>query len=688
MAAITSTGFGSGLDINGLVTKLIAAESQPLQSLSTKETAYQAQLTAYGNVKSALSAFQSAVSGLESASTFQTVAASSSDSSVYTATASGSAVPGSYAIEVTSIAKSQKLASGAFESLNDIVGTGKLTFQFGTDEGGGVFTANGTKTSKDVTIDAAHSSLAGVRDAINAAKIGVTATVINDGTGYRLALTAQDTGAANSLKITVTGDSAGDDLDNTGLSQLAYDPALTLGNGKNLTQTVAAQDATLNVDGINDIKKASNTVTDLIEGVTLNLFQESAPGVSATLSVKKDPASVTSEIQKFINAYNDLKSTLGDVSAYDPKTQKGGILLGDSTILTMQRQLRALLTTNIPGVTGNDRLLSNIGISFQKDGTLSLNSTKLQAALTANATDVASLFATVGTASDSLMNYVDATSASKPGSYAVTVSQLATQGYSEGAGTAALANTDGTFTSPVVIDSDNNTLVLEVDGVQTDTITLSQGSYATAAALTAEIQSKINGDSALIAAEDSVAVSFDNATSKLRISSNKYGSVSTVAMISVGSNSASTLGLSASSGNAGVDVAGTINGIEASGSGQYLTGAFGDASSGLKIQVMGGALGARGTVNYSQGYAKQIDAYVGIAIGSTGPINARTEGINKSVADINDRVAVMKKRLATLQQQYLNKFNAMDALVAQMKSTSDFLTQQLTNLANIMPKGN
>ena len=279
---ITSTGLGSGIDINGLVSKIMAVESQPLQQLDTKEATYQAQLASYGQVKSALSAFQAAVGGLESATSFQSIAATSADSSVYTASASSIAVPGTYSIEVVKLAQSQKLISGAFTGVNDVVGTGTLTFQFGTDDGMGGFTVNSTKAAQSVTIDAAHDTLSGVRDAINAANIGVTATIINDGTGYKLSLTSSDTGAANSLKITVTNDSVGTNLDNTGLSQFAYDPAGSVGNGKNLTQTLAAQDAELNVDGINGIKKSSNVVSDVVQGVTLNLLKQSVSGVSTT----------------------------------------------------------------------------------------------------------------------------------------------------------------------------------------------------------------------------------------------------------------------------------------------------------------------------------------------------------------------------------------------------------------------
>jgi flagellar hook-associated protein 2 len=679
MVAITSTGLGSGLDINGLVSQLMAAESQPLQQLNAKEASYQATLTGYGQVKSALSTFQAAMSGLSSASTFQPVTATSGDPSVYTATASSIAIPGSYSIEVTQLAQSQKLASSAFATVNDVVGTGTLTFQFGTDDGAGTFSVNSAKAAQSVTIDAAHNTLTGVRDAINAANVGVSATIINDGTGYRLSITSKDTGAANSLKITASNDADGNNADNSGLSQLSYDPAGTLGNGKNLSQTVAAQDALLSVDGITNISKSSNTITDVVQGVTLNLLSPSATGVSATLSVANDSSSAQTAVQGFVSAYNTLTQTLSSLTAYDPTTQQGGILQGDTSVNTIQTQLRSLLTSNITGLTGNYKLLSDIGVSFQLDGTLAVDSTKLQTALNNSPNAIAGLFATVGGATDNQIDYVSSTSNTKPGNYAVTVSQLATQGYRDGAATSALVNTGGAFSSPVVIDGTNNTLILKVDGVQTGTITLTQGSYATAAALTAEIQSKINGDSALAAAGSSVTVSLDNATGQLRIASDRYGSASSAEIVSVGTSSAATLGLSAGvSTAAGVDVAGTINGVAAMGSGQYLTGATGNAAEGLKLQITGGGTGARGTVNFSQGYAQQLNDFITYALGTTGPISVRTDGINQSIADIGNQVDAMNLRLADMQQTYLNEFNAMDALVGQMKSTSDFLTQQLS----------
>lgn len=685
---ITSTGLGSGIDINSLVTKLMDAESQPLTQLNTKEAAYQAQLAAYGQVKSALSAFQSAVAGLESASNFQSIAADSADPSVYTASASSIAVPGTYSIEVVQLAKSQKLASTAFAGVNDVVGTGTLTFQFGTDDGAGGFSVNSTKAAQAVVIDSAHSTLSGIRDAINAAKLGVSASIINDGSGYKLSLTSTETGASNSLKITVSGDSAGTDVDASGLSQLAYDPTAGVGSGKNLTQTIAAQDAVLNVDGINGIHKSGNTVTDVVQGVTLNLLKEN-PGVSTSLSVSNNSTAVGTSVQNFVQAYNDLNATLSKLTAYDAKTKQAGTLQGDTSITALQRRLRSILTSNVTALNGSYKLLSDIGVSYQLDGSLALDSTKLQAAMNSNFKDIAGLFAALGKPSDGQISYVGATAGAKPGSYGVTVSQLATQGYRDGITTGALANTAGTFNSPLVIDATNDTLTLKVDGIQTGTITLAQGSYDTAAALTAEIQSKINGDSALRAAGSSVTVTFDQSSGTLRLTSDRYGSASTVEVVGVGTGTPSSLGLDVGTSTAaGVDVAGTINGAPALGSGQTLTGAFGNAAEGLKILVSGGALGSRGTVDYSQGFSYQLDKYIGAVLGSDGLISARTDGINKSIDDIGAQRDSLNARLANIQARYLAQFNAMDALVGQMRATSDSLSQQLAGLNSLIGQKN
>lgn len=670
---ISSAGVGSGLDVNSIVTQLMAVEKRPLTALDTKQAQYQAQLSAYGSLKGALSGFQGAMQGLSSLSQFKAVAANSSDGTVASASATSIAIPGSYSVSVGTLAQAQQLASAAVASTTTAVGTGTLTFQYGTWNGSS-FSANAGAPSQTVTIDSSHNTLGGIRDVINAAKIGVTATIVNDGSGYRLVFASNNAGTANSLKVTVSGDGDGNNTDAVGLSQLAYDPAGSAGNGKNLSQTLAAQDATLTVNGIG-VTKSSNTISDVIQGVTLSLLK---PGAT-TVGVAQDNNAVQTGVQNFVNAYNTLNKSISDLTAYDPATGKAAILQGDYSTLSILSQVRGLLNRSITGLSGPYTSLSQIGVSFQADGTLALDGGKLQSALSGNFNAVAGLFANLGQVTDGLVSYVSAGGQTQPGQYAVSVSQLATQGVLNGATTAGLAATNGTFNAPVVLDATNNTLGVKLDGAQSATISIAQGTYTTAAQLTAAIQTAVNGDSTLQAAGSAATVSYDSGNNRLVLTSNRYGSASAVNVTAVGTNTAATLGLGVANGTAGVDVAGTINGAAATGSEQYLTAGSG-AASGLKLQILGGALGNRGTVSYSQGYAYQLNQLAGQLLGTSGPIASRTDGINTSLKDLDSQRTSLNARLADIEAAYRRQFTALDNLISSMQATSSYLTQQLASL--------
>ncbi|MEW6353154.1 MAG: flagellar filament capping protein FliD [Pseudomonadota bacterium] len=669
--AISVAGVGSGLDVNGIITQLMGLERQPLLQLDRKEAEFQAQLSAFGALKGSLSSFQTTVRGLSSLSKFQTHKATSADTTIYTANASSSAVAGSYAIEVVKLAQAHKINTAAQTSQTTAIGSGggttTLTFDFGTISGGtlsnGVytgasFTLNSNKSSKTVTVNNT-STLQGIRDAVNAANIGVTAAIINDGgaTPYRLVLTSNDTGAANSLRIAVSGDAAISGL-------LAYNPAGT----QNPTQLVAAQDAQIKVDGLT-VNKSSNTITDVVQGVTLNLLKQSASGVTTSLSVARDTDAVKSSINAFVKAYNDLNKTVQDLTAYNAATKQGSILQGDSGALAVIRQVRTTLNNTVKFINGNYSLLSQIGVSFQKDGTLSVDAAKLQAAIDANFNDIAGLFAALGKPTDNQITYVSATDKTAPGNYTVTVSQLATQGNAKGSVAPNLTITAG----------GNDSLGVTVDGVAA-TVTLAPATYGSYAALAAEVQAKLNGASALSAAGIAVTVTVEAGTNKLIITSNRYGSPSTVTGFT-GNAIADLLGTPTST--AGVDVAGTINGVAATGSGQNLTGATGNATEGLKLQVIGGATGSRGTVNYSQGYAYQLDKLADNLLASSGPVASRTDGINRSIKDISTQRETLNRRLAEVEKRLRAQFTALDKVVSQLKSTSDFLTKQLSRLPNV-----
>lgn len=676
--AISSPGLGSGLDINGIVSQLMAIERRPVDLLDQKEAGIQAKLSAYGTLKGAVSEFQTAMQGLNTLGKFQARTAKSSDVAVFTATASSAAVSGQYSIEVKQLAQAHKVASKAFTATTDAVGTGTLTIQFGTFSGG-VFTVNAQKTAQTVTIGSGANTLAGIRDAINTANVGVSASILNDGTGNRLVITSADTGAASSLKITVSDTSDASNTDDAGLSQLAYDPAGTAGNGKNLSETVAAQNALLKVDGVDNIAKPSNVVTDVIQGVTLNLVAKSAAGVPASLKIERDTGSIKAAVEKFISTYNALNKTVRDLTAYNAETKQRGVLQGDASALSIVSRIRRVLGTALAGASGALNTLSAIGVSFQKDGTLALDATKLDTAINTNLDGLTALFAVFGSASDSLTSYSSSTSRAAAGNYALNVTQIATRGVLNGATTAGLADTGGTFTAPVAIDANNDTLAIKLDGAQSATVSFAQGSYSTVAALIGELQSKINADPTIKSAGATVTVSYDSTNDRLTLTSDKYGVASSVEITSVDTNTAATLGLSVGGGTIGADVAGTIGGLPATGSGRFLTGSSGNVE-GLKLEILGGATGDRGTINFARGYAAQLDALAGELLGDSGPLDSRTDGLNATVTEIGKSRLAYESRLEATEKRLRARFTALDTLLSQLKATSDYLTNNLSKL--------
>ncbi|STQ90585.1 flagellar filament capping protein FliD [Iodobacter fluviatilis] len=807
MASIASLGSGSGMDLNGLIDKLMTAEKAPLQTLLLKEASYQAKISAYGSVKSALAAFQTSLKGLSSVQTFRSTTATLADSSIATVNSNSLAQPGSYSLEVSQLAQNQKLTSNAFSSINTGLGTGTLTLQFGTVDSHGTdatgddtFTANAKKAAFSIDITDKNNSLAGVRDAINLANKGVSASILNDGTGSRLVLTSKDSGAENSIKLTVT-DSDGNSTDTAGLSALAYDPA----GARNLIETQAAKDAKFKIDGIN-VSKPTNSVSDAIQGLTINLTKVSSPTSTGattlaptTITIGADLSGLKDSIKGFIKAYNELNKTLKDVSSYTPgnatTSAKAAPLNGDSAIRAIQNQMRSVVN-EMQGEGSYFKSLSDIGVSFtgyQTDakgtivggatpkGDLSLNEAKLQAAISSHPGDVANLFTVNGVASSNQITFLSGSLATQSGKYAIEVTTPATQAKYSGSALSffkvdssnntknvtlggvsaslALDNNDYTteslaaqikskieadstlFTSgsdtvkveynklnknfdisrerviagappttqkdsmalaissapkPITIDDNNKTLMVSVDGVISQPVTLSKGSYATMADLAAEMQSKINSDESLVRGGKTVGVAFNESTSKFDLSSGLYGSASKIKITGVGdaatSTTAATLGIvvggysDTPSGptvgytyTAGADVEGLIGGEKAKGTGQSLTGT--GASEGLSLIVTASTAGDYGSVSFNRGVAFALDKLLdGMVKDRTGLVAKQTDGVNASIAQLGEKRVRMNRQYDATEALYRKQFTAMDIAIATMRNTSSNLTAQLANL--------
>ncbi|MES2049019.1 MAG: flagellar filament capping protein FliD [Pseudomonadota bacterium] len=663
---IQSTGIGSNLDVTSLINKLMQIESQPLTTLARKEASYQAKLTAYGSLSSALSSFQSSFASLSSTSTFQNLTANASDSTVLSASTSSVASAGSYNITVGQLAKSQVLSSAGQVSTTAAIGAGAsstISIQFGTISGGtltnGIYTGSTFLQDADqgvgtITIDSTNNSLQGIRDAINSANKGVTASIVGDGsaTPYHLVLSSSKTGATSSLKIDVTGDA-------TLQSLLNYNPEAA----QNFTETSSAQNATLTVNGIS-IVSASNTVSEVVQGTSITLTKAG----TTTLALVNNTSGVQSSVNGFIKGYNDLQTTLKNLIGFDAASKKGGVLIGDATARGVQNQIRTALSSAVNGLGGNITTLSSIGISFQKDGTLSLDSTKFQAALNTNFSEISGLFATIGKATDSLVKYSSVTSATAQGAYPLSISALATQGVLTG-------DLDLTAGNTTILA--NTSLNVTLDGI-TAAVSLAAGSY-TSSQLATLIQTSVNGTTAFSNSGAKITASITGG-GFLQLQSTAYGTISNVTLADGTGTTAASLSGTILTGAAGVNVAGSINGATATGSGQFLTGTPGTPAEGLKVLVSGGNIGARGTINFSRGYASQLTTLFETITGSAGSISSTTDGVNKSIKDIGKQRELLTSRLIDTEARYRKQFTALDRIISGLNNTSTFLTQQLSAL--------
>jgi len=391
--SLTGSPISTGpIDVNTLVSELITADSQPLRQLQSQQSGVQSQLSAYGQIQSALSNFQTAVTAMTVGSAFSAEQATVTGSGVG-AVVTGTPPAGSYAITVSSLAQAQSAASAPVANASTVLGTGTLTIQLGTyNAGGNTFTPQSGSTAVNITINSSNDTLGGIAAAINAASAGVNATVVTDNSGSRLVVSSSNTGASNGFSITVA-DSDGTNTDTTGLSQIAFDPTASAGAGRNMTLTQSGSDAQYSVNGL-ALTSSSNVITTAVNGLTLNLTQAPASGstLQAQVTIGTDTSSVTASMNNFVQAYNSLVKLEQSLTAYNASTNTASVLTGDMTTFEIGSQLSAILGAPLSGGAAGYSWLASVGLDFQQDGTLSLNTTKFSSAMAANPSAVANMF--------------------------------------------------------------------------------------------------------------------------------------------------------------------------------------------------------------------------------------------------------------------------------------------------------
>lgn len=363
---IIASGIGSGIDIGGLVSQLVAAEAEPVNArLNSQEVNLGSEISAYGTLKSALSAFQSSLTKLENESAFKVFTATSSNEDIFKATADTTAVAGTYEIEVIQLAQAEKLRSIDYSSSTDIVGTGTLDISLGAE-------------TFQLTIDNSNSTLEGIRDAINSAtdNPGISASLITVDSGTQLVLSSNKLGAGNTIEIVAKDDDKKDgfDLKDIKTSEL---------------QTIqSASDAIIEIDS-QTVTRDSNSISGVISGVTFNLVDKQ-PGTVETLTVASDTESIKKDIESFVTNYNTLVGVAKGLSSFDQSTLVAGPLNGDSVIRGVQNGLRQALSSTVSGSAFST--LTDLGITLGESGSLTINDTELNQKLAGDLPDVNQFF--------------------------------------------------------------------------------------------------------------------------------------------------------------------------------------------------------------------------------------------------------------------------------------------------------
>lgn len=724
----------------------MAIERQPINLLQNRRTTYQNKLSAWQQVNTKLLTLKTRAEALTNSSTMGAMLATSSDTDILTATVDSTAAPGTYSIEVLTLAQAHKISSDSQTDKTSALGYS------------GEIVVNG----KAITIESSDTLIT-IKNKINSVDADVQATILEvSSSDYRLVLTSTETGADNEIKLSdVAGanilgslgllagtttkssssysfsssttamgsvigldspapsgtiqitDTQGTpvsfnvdiDLETDSLSDIAdainsaasaagstvtaqvttvtengetkYRLDLTNVNSyidsNNILEILgllradvknelqAAQDASLNIDGISGtITRSTNTITDLIEGVTLTLNKAQA-GTTVTLTVSRDIDSITTAISDFINAYNDIRSYINTQLSYDTENPSNNILMADPLLRSIKSDLSRIVTGQVSGLPNSMRSLAQIGITTNtNDGTLSVDDSTLTEALTDNFDNVKKLFMAVGSSTDADVSYVSKTSATKAGTYAVYITTVAEK---------------ATITGDYVIDS---------GGITNDeTLTFTVGSSSVEVSLSAgdtisEIVTKINS----VLDDAGFDITASNDGGKLKLTHDYYGSSYGFSVVSDQPSSPYSTGIGTTTrSDTGVDVAGTINSHTATGSGQYLTGASGYDEEGLKLKVTATSTGSHGSVTLTIGVADQLANRLDYLTDTySGPISLKQEGLEDTIDDIDERIEAMEDRLTLEEERLREQFTAMEQVLSQLQVQTNWLTQWLNNL--------
>lgn len=674
---IKSLGAGSGIDTTGIVKQLVEIErAAPQGRLDAKREKAEAQISDFGLMSAAMDKLKSAVTALTAKEGLFSKSASytSSDALVPTKLATN-AQTGTYTMEVRALAASQSLSFAPLASVNDAVGEGVLNFNFGqwNRDGSGNptdFVAGSAADNFSITIDSTNNSLNGLKDAINKAGKGVQASVIFDGTGYRLVVTAPS-GATRELQI--QAEEAGDtptNADSSGLSRFAFNE--NIANLTNVEKQKGA-DAQLVINGL-ALTRSTNTITNVVEGLTLDLLKAS-PGELVTVTISDDKNFAEEKIRGFVEAYNAFLEETKPVFSFNKEEEKWGSLANDSLAKSVLSRFRSVIASAVPGLNdANYTALTNLGIRTQLDGSLSINENDLRKAIDNNFADVQKLLSPHTNSSTGDVTVNSFGKQTQAGSYDVVITTQPRTGYFTG------GELDAAVTFPNFDATGKSySFELNVNGIKTNAIEIpADKTYATSAEFLSTMQSAINADSNLRDNGITVVVTHDADTNKISITSTRYGTSSWVDVVASSDDAAADLGLAVGSGARGVNVAGTVNGVPGFGLGNVLLPKLGEKAEGLSMIIGENATTAK--VNFSRGFAGQMEELLGQFLQTNGLFNDREKILERQLVDFDDQETRLERRMTAYQERLMQQFIAMESILNGLNSQGGFLENLIDSL--------
>jgi flagellar hook-associated protein 2 len=646
------SGLVSGLDTTTLIDALVTARTGPIIVLQQRQAQKTSELAAWKAFEGTLVGLKVEADRLASSSLWQTLAVTSSDSDTITATAGASAALGTYEFHVESLAQAHQIRSAEFASSGALVGSGTLTLAVG-----------GAQT--EITV-AEGTTLAALADQINDSGAPVSAAVLQGqnaegDTVYHLVLTAQTSGAAN--EITVTENLSG-------------------GTAPDLTTTIrAAADAHVQFGGAGglDLYSATNTFEDIVDNLDITVHAVSEGTESVSVTVDRDSEGLTSAVATFVSRYNAVISYVNSQFTYDPEVGDRPPLMGNGTLMGIGSALRTRLTETVAGTDGASyRTLYSIGMKAGQAGTLTFDEAAFQAALEDDPTAVAKLFGPGASfdvdGMELLTAPLDVDLAGT--SVEIVVTQAATQ--------ASLEGDVIDLTSGLTIDDTNDTFQMTINGISSEELTLAHGTYTDGDDLAAAIQAAIENSEELGLL--GASVSFEDAgagTGRFVITGDRYGSNGSLRLGVPSGSFASALGLASQVGTTvtGLDVAGTIGGVEAEGDGQVLTAAEdteGFAGISFRVALGSGDIPATISANFTEGVGRGLSRELFTLTDTTEGTLARVEGSVQSMIDrIADEIAAKEKQLESYRESLMERYARLESTLAELQNQGNFLSAQI-----------